>query len=136
MVADFSPVAKTLSDEFVALAPKGARSVTDLEAVLAALVARGRAAWPKVRAEPAGCVRLAAVGVAAAMARRRRGDAAGSVDEREAVPGASSGPEVMYLKKKYAADFRVAFQRTLAGLPDEDRNILSLHLFDQLTTEA
>lgn len=81
-----------------------------------------------------GFVRVAAVRMARDV-QRGKANAEGAGDSDE-LPVDSPDPELAYLKKRHAADFKRAFQTTLAALPDEDRNILSLSLFDALTTEA
>lgn len=85
-----------------------------------------------------GFVRVAAVRLARDE-QRGAGTKASSQDPLEGegeLPHGSHDPEMAYLKKRYAADLRRALSTTLTSLPDEDRNILSLHLFDGLTTEA
>lgn len=85
-----------------------------------------------------GFVRVAAVRLSRD-AQRGAGAAAASQEPLEGegeLPQGRHDPEMAYLKKRYAADLRRALQATLTSLPDEDRNILSLHLFDQLTTDA
>jgi RNA polymerase sigma-70 factor (ECF subfamily) len=42
--------------------------------------------------------------------------------------------ETAYLKDRYQAEFREAFQQALAGLSSEQRNYLRLHFVDGLST--
>ncbi|MFT3713879.1 MAG: sigma-70 family RNA polymerase sigma factor [Archangium sp.] len=83
-----------------------------------------------------GFVRVAAVRVSQ---DSLRGKAANASDDDDAPASAASpgaiDPELAYLKKRHAADFKKAFEKTLAGLSEEDRTLLSLHLLDSLTTQ-
>lgn len=44
-------------------------------------------------------------------------------------------PELRYLKRGYRAEFKRAFERALAALPDRDRTLLRQHYLDGLTVE-
>ncbi len=44
-------------------------------------------------------------------------------------------PEVQLLKKRYAAEFKEAFQSVLSSLAADERNVLRLHYLDGLTIE-
>jgi RNA polymerase sigma-70 factor (ECF subfamily) len=46
--------------------------------------------------------------------------------------GATSDPELAYLKQRYLPQFREAFQRAMRKLPHDERNLLRFHLVDGL----
>lgn len=80
-----------------------------------------------------GFVRIATMRMARDLGRGKRGEA----EEKAAgVAAASPDPELAYLRRRHAADFKLAFERVLASLEDEDRSILALHVLDGLTTDA
>ena len=47
----------------------------------------------------------------------------------------TSDPELDYLRLRYAADFRAAFQEALAGLEPKSRTVLRLHVLDGLNIQ-
>ena len=55
--------------------------------------------------------------------------------ENDATDRQFVNPELVLLKQKYADEFTVAFQRSLAALPARDRLVLRYHLVDKLTAE-
>lgn len=84
-----------------------------------------------------GFVRVATVRVSQDSVRGKLAAAQVSEDDGGAVDASAPDPdpELAYLKKRHAADFKKAFEKTLAGLPEEDRALLKLHLIDALTTQ-
>lgn len=104
------------------------------------LVARSGSA-PKIldysgRGPLGGWLRIAAVRTALSMTRH--GDAAAMQPvTREALLGVPStaDPELEHLRKKYAREFKAAFEAALAELSAEDRNLLRLSLVDQLSID-
>jgi RNA polymerase sigma-70 factor (ECF subfamily) len=84
-----------------------------------------------------GWMRIAAVRTALSIARR--GDAAGMTPvTREvllALPTSATDPEMAHLRKRYARDFKRAFESALAELTVEDRNVLRLSLVDGLSID-
>jgi RNA polymerase sigma-70 factor, ECF subfamily len=80
-----------------------------------------------------GFVRVATLRMARDLAR---GNTVAPEEEGADVAATAPDPELAYLRRRHAADFKTAFQRVLAELSDEDRNVLALHIFDGLTTEA
>ncbi|MBS2020736.1 MAG: sigma-70 family RNA polymerase sigma factor [Deltaproteobacteria bacterium] len=67
----------------------------------------------------------------------KRGRAAkGGVDADEvALASPDHDPEVQLLKRRYAAEFKEAFQAVLVSLSADERNVLRLHYLDGLTIE-
>lgn len=66
-----------------------------------------------------------------------RGRGAEGQEPRSAPPEPTSGdPEVQYLKSRYGAEFRAAFEETLAGLADRDANVLRLYYLEGMTADA
>lgn len=70
-------------------------------------------------------------------AKRGHANRAGAQVEPDDVHLASPDhdPEVQLLKKRYAAEFKEAFQGVLASLAADERNVLRLHYLDGLTIE-
>jgi RNA polymerase sigma-70 factor (ECF subfamily) len=77
-------------------------------------------------------LRISAVRVAQDLLRARKPHA--PIDD--SLRATSADPELDYLKKRYASEFREAFAAVLAGLPAKQRNILSLYFLDGMTTQA
>jgi RNA polymerase sigma-70 factor (ECF subfamily) len=80
-----------------------------------------------------GWVRVAAVRTARNLARssrtpghRARGD--------EPILAARPDPELLYLKRQYAEEFRAAFEKTLSELSARERTILRLHFLDAMSS--
>ncbi len=48
----------------------------------------------------------------------------------------AADPELQYLKTRYSGQVNQAFRSTLAGLPPNDRNLLSQYYLDGLSTDA
>jgi RNA polymerase sigma-70 factor (ECF subfamily) len=48
----------------------------------------------------------------------------------------SADPELAFVKQRYRAEFKVAFEEAVAGLSDRERNLLRLHLLRGVTLEA
>ncbi len=84
-----------------------------------------------------GWIRIAAVRTALSIGRR--GDAAGMLPVTREVllklPTSAADPELVHLQKRYARDFKRAFESALAELSAEDRNILRLSLVDGLSID-
>ncbi len=84
-----------------------------------------------------GWMRIAAIRTALSLTRH--GDAAGmQAVTREAllaVPAVASDPELDHLRKRYAKEFKEAFEAALAELTAEERNLLRLSLVDQLSID-
>jgi RNA polymerase sigma-70 factor (ECF subfamily) len=45
-------------------------------------------------------------------------------------------PEMRYVREKYAREFRLAFERTLASLSSQERNTQRLYFIDDMTSDA
>lgn len=84
-----------------------------------------------------GWIRIAAVRLA--LSGARRGDAAGATPvTREtlvAAPTAAPDPEMEHLRRRYASDFKQAFEEALAALSPEERNVLRLSVVDGLSID-
>jgi RNA polymerase sigma-70 factor, ECF subfamily len=84
-----------------------------------------------------GWMRIAAIRTALSLTRH--GDAAGmQAVTREAllgVPATANDPELDHLRKRYAKEFKEAFEAALAQLTAEERNLLRLSLVDQLSID-
>jgi RNA polymerase sigma-70 factor, ECF subfamily len=84
-----------------------------------------------------GWMRIAAIRTALSLTRH--GDAAGmQAVTREAllgVPATATDPELDHLRKRYAKEFKEAFEAALAELTAEERNLLRLSLVDQLSID-
>lgn len=51
------------------------------------------------------------------------------------MPSPEHDPELAFLKRRYRAEFKTAFEEAVANLTSRDRNFLRLHLFGGLTVE-
>jgi RNA polymerase sigma-70 factor, ECF subfamily len=84
-----------------------------------------------------GWMRIAAVRTALSLTRH--GDAAGMQPvTREAlldVPAVAPDPELDHLRRRYARDFKEAFEAALGELTAQERNLLRLSLVDQLSID-
>src|SRR5206468_2926429 len=56
-------------------------------------------------------------------------------EELLGVPAAVDDPELAHLRKRYAKDFKAAFEGALLELSVEDRNLLRLSLVDGLSID-
>lgn len=65
---------------------------------------------------------------------KRSGKASVDADD-VALASPDQDPEVQLLKRRYAAEFKEAFQSVLVSLSTDERNILRLHYLDGLTIE-
>jgi RNA polymerase sigma-70 factor (ECF subfamily) len=70
---------------------------------------------------------------ALSLRRRERRDAPGS-DEAPAQCD-TADPELLHLRRTYAAEFERAFREAVAGLTSEERNILRYHYVDRLNID-
>lgn len=112
------------------------------ERLLVTKTSVGAGGEPKIfeysgRGPLAGWIRIAAVRTALSLTRR--GDGAGMQPvTREmllAIPATSADPEMAHLRKRYAREFKQAFEDALAELTPEDRNVLRLSIVDGLSID-
>lgn len=84
-----------------------------------------------------GWIRIAAVRTALSLGRRGDGAAMQPVTREVLLklPSESADPEMTHLRKRYARDFKRAFEDALAELSPEDRNLLRLSLVDGLSID-
>jgi RNA polymerase sigma-70 factor, ECF subfamily len=80
-----------------------------------------------------GFVRVAALRMARDLSRGKQGS---PVEEADGIAAGAPDPELAYLRRRHAAELKAAFQKVLSELSDEDRNVLSMHVLDGLTTQA
>lgn len=81
----------------------------------------------------AAWLRVAAIREATHAKRGVRREA--SPDAAMNVAAPDDDPEIRLIKKKYAADFRKAFEDVLRTLSSDQRNVLKLHYLDGLTID-
>jgi len=79
-------------------------------------------------------LRVAAVRVARALARDRRG--ALPIDEPGAVADPIADPELSFLKERYRREFRDAFHETLRSLADRERTVLRFYVVEGMSARA
>ena len=77
-------------------------------------------------------VRMAAVRVALNLNRGKVVQAGTSLGSQLAAP--ATPPELGYVKARYRADFKAAFEASFASLPQRERTLLRLNLIDGLST--
>lgn len=80
-----------------------------------------------------GLVKVVAVRTAISSIRKEKGHVGDAALEQ--VADAAHDPELGYMKQRYRAAFRVAFERAIRGLTSRQRNILRLQLDAGLTVE-
>jgi RNA polymerase sigma-70 factor (ECF subfamily) len=121
---------------------KGRVSVDDVAQLLREKLLVSRRGPPKIldysgRGPLGGWIRIAAIRTA--LSATRHGDAAGmqavTREELLGVPSAVDDPELSHLRKRYARDFKAAFETALGELTAEDRNLLRLSLVDGLSID-
>jgi RNA polymerase sigma-70 factor, ECF subfamily len=56
-------------------------------------------------------------------------------DSVDSIAGATTDPELDYIKEKYRAQFKQALQQAISALDGEQRNLLRLHFVDGVTLE-
>jgi RNA polymerase sigma-70 factor (ECF subfamily) len=81
----------------------------------------------------AGWLRVAALRAARDLKRRERplaGDRAPELELRSPTPD----PELQYLKRRYGDELRQAFEQTLAGLPKQERGVLTLYFLEGMSS--
>jgi RNA polymerase sigma-70 factor (ECF subfamily) len=78
-------------------------------------------------------VRTAAMRTAMNMLPRREEVDPSQLDSDEQL--ASADPEMEFLKRKYRAEFKAAFEEAVKGLSDEDVNLLRLSTIDKLSID-
>jgi RNA polymerase sigma-70 factor (ECF subfamily) len=81
----------------------------------------------------AAWIRVAAI--REAQHAKRGGRRQASPEEAMQVAAPGDDPEIRLVKKKYAADFRKAFEDVLRTLSSDERNVLKLHYLDGLTID-
>lgn len=81
-----------------------------------------------------GLIGVVAVRTAISLLRKGQRHAA-TGDGLEDLPAAGHDPELRFMKEKYRAAFKRAFERALGELESRDRNFLRLHHFGGLTVE-
>jgi RNA polymerase sigma-70 factor, ECF subfamily len=141
-----------------AIAAFEAAYITDADGVLARLTARGASmddvkqtlrsklfvgepgARPKIaeysgRGDLKSWFRVVAVRQAISGARKTRREVGLDEEMAEAVPGASSDPELAYLRAKYRAEFQDAFRGAIDALSAQERNFLRHHYLDRLSID-
>jgi RNA polymerase sigma-70 factor (ECF subfamily) len=79
--------------------------------------------------------RVVAVRQAISGARKTRREVGLDEEMAEAVPGASSDPELVYLRAKYRAEFQDAFRGAIDALSVQERNLLRHHYIDRLSID-
>jgi RNA polymerase sigma-70 factor (ECF subfamily) len=121
---------------------KGRVSVDDVAQLLREKLLVSRRGPPKIldysgRGPLGGWIRIAAIRTA--LSATRHGDAAGmqavTREELLGVPSALDDPELTHFRKRYAKDFKAAFEAALAELTAEERNVLRLSLVDGLSID-
>jgi RNA polymerase sigma-70 factor (ECF subfamily) len=80
-------------------------------------------------------VRVSATRAALRLRDAGRAQAPGGVADPAVLP-ARDDPEIDYLRTHYGAEFRAAFQATLAALSPREATLLRLHFLDGMTIEA
>jgi RNA polymerase sigma-70 factor (ECF subfamily) len=86
-----------------------------------------------------GWTRVVAVRAAAELRRaeeRRGTKKTATLADRVSIAESAADPELDYLKERYAAELRDAFETALASLGREDRVLLRLHFVEGMTTHA
>lgn len=85
-----------------------------------------------------GLVKVVAVRTALSELRKKRPEVAmpeAGPDIFEDAAG-SADPELAFVKQRYRAEFKVAFEEAVGDLTDRERNVLRLHLLRGVTLEA
>lgn len=67
--------------------------------------------------------------------RKRTETATADEEQIRALPADDHDPELLYLKRLYARELRVAFEEAAAALSPEDRNLLRYHFAEGLTVD-
>ncbi len=81
-----------------------------------------------------GWLRVVSIRIARNLGRRPKAQVALDSDDGAALLSQSPNPELAYLKTRYRAEFREAFQAALAGLSAKDRNLVSLYFLEGLSS--
>jgi RNA polymerase sigma-70 factor (ECF subfamily) len=139
-LAAFERLVRSETTRVIARLGTGAPAVEDVvqELLLKLLVPVGDATAKLVAYGGHGALhawlRVAAVRTAISMTRRRRE----SLVEDDALAAVADGADdqaLAFLKHSYRADFKRAFEATLAELPRRARTLLRLQIIDHLTLE-
>jgi RNA polymerase sigma-70 factor (ECF subfamily) len=80
-------------------------------------------------------VRVAAVREALMLLRKQGREIPARDEELAAHLAATEDPELRYLKERYSADLRAAFEAAVSQATAQDRNLLRYHYLDGLTLE-
>ncbi|MHB8879242.1 MAG: sigma factor-like helix-turn-helix DNA-binding protein, partial [Myxococcaceae bacterium] len=80
-------------------------------------------------------VRAAAVRIAQDIARARNLEVALPDEALAQMPSPAPDAELAYVKSRFGAQFKAAFQDALAGLDQRDRNLLRLHYLDGINPD-
>jgi RNA polymerase sigma-70 factor (ECF subfamily) len=57
------------------------------------------------------------------------------IEDMEEAPAITEGPELAYLRQRYAGEYKLAFEDALGSLPVRSRLLLRMHLLEGLTVD-
>jgi RNA polymerase sigma-70 factor (ECF subfamily) len=86
------------------------------------------------RGELRSFLRVVIMREAISLRRRERRDAPPS-DDAAAAQWETADPELLHLRRKYAAEFERSFREAVAALTSEERNLLRYHYVDRLNID-